>query len=117
MYCDCTYVNTCQSESWILKFSIFFPMFTKILPKLSKISLVLSFVDVELFLAIEIKSFPILIIVILEFFHSSFADFNSDNPSDILPFMKFWEADERCESTEVKFSCDLTSLINWLKLI
>src|SRR5688572_28474762 len=87
---DSTYIDILiQLENCILKFSIFFPMFIKILPKLSKISLVLSFVEVELFLAIEIKSLPILIIVILEFFHSSFADFNSDNPFDILPFTKF----------------------------
>ena len=82
-------------------------MFIKILPTLSKISLVLSFVYVVLFLAIEIKSLHILIIVILEFFRSLFADFNSGNHSNILPFMKFWEANKRCKSIELKSICDL----------
>ena len=38
---DSTYIDRLiQLENCILKFSIFFPMFIKILPKLSKISLV-----------------------------------------------------------------------------
>ena len=58
-------------------------MFTKILRNDVK-SFLYMIHRWELFLAIEIKSLLILIIVILEFFHFSFEYFNSDKPSDIL---------------------------------